>query len=344
MATISIAIATYNRAGDLSRTLRGLEGIVFLDANAFEILVIDNRSTDGTRAVAEAFGSRFSGVFRYIYESRQGLSHARNRAVAEARHEVVAFLDDDVDVEAAWLLNLAKAYESGDYAAVGGRAELVYPTERPAWLGSRDEGYLTKVELGDERRRAAPDELYGVNLSVKKAWVERVGGFRGDLGRVGKCLIGSEETELLERVESAGGAILYEPSAFVGHRVAPERLNRRWFWSRSFWGHRGDIRILADDQASAYHFTRATWHIGLAGRDLATATIFNGPWGEEFFHQSRVFASRVGIWVGYVDRLARRLRPGLAVKTLEPRGDEVGSSRTAMIAEHVELCVQDTRR
>lgn len=310
MIPVSIAIATYNRSYDLERTLRSIIYVKYVSDENVEILLIDNNSTDGTRAIAEGFAGRFPGRFRYVREERQGLSHARNRAVAEARHDIVAFLDDDVEVDADWLCNLASAYESGDYAAVGGRAYLIYPGPRPRWLGERDEGYLTKVDYGPDRRPAGPDELFGVNLSLKKEWVERVGGFRADLGRIGTCLLGSEEAELLERIALAGGVLLYEPAAVVGHRVSPERLRRRWFWARSYWGQRGEIRRLPERQVSLYELARRTWHVALAGWDLARASIFHGPWGEECFHRTRTLAARLGSWVGLAGCLASRRRPG----------------------------------
>src|SRR6266511_6080727 len=113
MIPVSIAIATYNRSCDLERTLKILSEVKNILFENIEILIIDNNSTDGTRAVAEGFARRSPGRFRYVREERQGLSHARNRAVAEARHDIVAFLDDDVEVDADWLCNLASAYESG---------------------------------------------------------------------------------------------------------------------------------------------------------------------------------------------------------------------------------------
>src|SRR5439155_13489614 len=136
----------------------------------------------------------------YVEEDKPGLNHARNRAVAESRYDVVAFLDDDVDVDPGWLEALSAAHESGNPAAVGGRAFLVYPAERPSWLGVRDEYYLTKVELGTQRRTADAYELAGVNVSFRKEWFDRVGLFRPDLDRVGKCLLSGGETELLERI------------------------------------------------------------------------------------------------------------------------------------------------
>ena len=347
MIPVSIAIATYNRSCDLERTLRSLNEVKFISYENIEILIIDNNSTDGTRAVAERFAGRFPGRFRYVREERQGLSHARNRAVAEARHDIVAFLDDDVEVDVDWLCNLASAYEGGDYAAVGGRAHLIYPGPRPRWLGERDEGYLTKVDYGPDRRPAGPDELFGLNLSLKREWVERVGGFRADLGRMGACLLGSEELELLERIALAGGVLLYEPAAVVGHRVAPERLRRRWFWARSYWGQRGESRRLPEQQVSLYELARRTWHVALAGWGLARALISYSPRGEEFFHRARILAARLGSWVGLAGRLATRRCPG-AVRApgadgTGPLRAEPSSAPPAVLAGSPDVCIQEAR-
>jgi glycosyltransferase involved in cell wall biosynthesis len=303
MPPVSIIIATYNRAHELEITLRGLEKLEHAPGDDFEIMVIDNKSTDTTRSVAERFAGRFGRGFRYIREERQGLSYARNRAVKEARYGVVAFLDDDVDVDPGWLRNLAAAYEQGDYAVVGGKAYLIFPRPRPRWLGERDEGYLTKVDLGPDRRPAGPDELFGVNLSFKKEWIERVGGFRVDLGRMGTCLLSSEEGELLERLVSAGGKLLYEPGAVVGHRVPTVRLLRRWFWMRAYWGGLGAVRAAPGRKISLYGFVRVTWHVALACRGLARASVFHDPRGEEFFHRCLILAARLGSWVGFAGRL-----------------------------------------
>ena len=303
MTMISIAIATYNRADELRRTLESLEALSLGDDLTCEVLVVDNNSNDATRSVAEGFEGRLPGPLRYVHEARQGLSHARNRSIEEARSEIVAFLDDDVDVDPRWLIGLASAFAVGDAAAVGGRAYLSYPQVKPRWLGERDEGYLTEVELGPDRRSAVPDELCGVNLAIKKGWIERVGGFRADLGRVGTCLIGSEEGELLERIAEAGGTVFYEPSAVVGHRVAAERLSRRWFWSRSYWGNHGDVRKWPRRDTTLYALVRATWHVALAAWQMALGALSTGLLTEGTFHRSMILAARLGTLTGVGEAL-----------------------------------------
>lgn len=323
---ITITIQTYNRAEELRKTLVGLSRIETRGAPEHEVLVVDNNSSDHTPAVVEELVPVFEGRLRYIHEARQGLSHARNRAVAESRHELVAFLDDDVEVDGNWLLSLATAYETSKYAAIGGRTYLVYPGARPSWLGERSEGALTKMEYGPKARPANPGELYGVNLSFRKEWLQRVGGFRTDLGRIGNCLLSSEEEDVLERVVAAGGKLLYEPSAVVGHRVAPSRLRRRWFWARSYWGKRGVARMVPDAQITCYEMLRATWHLLPAQWSVLCSFVTRGAMSEECFYQTRVFVARLGYWVGLIGRIIDSYRKAIQVsktKVMRPLSREV---------------------
>jgi glycosyltransferase involved in cell wall biosynthesis len=305
--SVTITIQTYNRAEELRRTLVSLSQIDTDGVPCYEVLVVDNNSQDHTPEVVDGLLPLFAGALRYVRETRQGLSHARNRAIAEARYEIVAFLDDDVNVDRGWLRALVSAYQRGDYAAVGGRAYLVYPGPRPSWLNDENEGLLTKVDYGPVSRAALPEELYGVNLSFKRVWLRLTGGFRVDLGRIGKCLLSSEELEVLERVAQNGGKLLFEPAASVGHRVPIERLNRRWFWSRCYWGQRGAARIIPASAVSSYQLLRATWHVGLMGSRVFRSFLRHGPRSAECFSQTLQLASRLGFWVGLLQRFGKRL-------------------------------------
>ena len=299
---ISVAVATHNRAGELKLTLSSLAGMNSGDQD-YEILVIDNASTDQTSEVVHEFLPLFGGRLRYVYEELLGLSHARNRAIAEARHDIIGFLDDDVDVEPHWVSRIAEAFDGCDVAAVGGRAVLAYPVPRPAWLDEVGECLLTKVDLGTVRRLAQADELYGLNLCVRKDWIDRVGWFRTDLGRIGECLLSGEEEELLNRIVAAGGVLLYEPEAVVAHRVPANRLRRRWFLSRTYWGKRGYARMVPESQVSGYEYLRSTWHVGLASWHLTCAALRHGPASQNAFQQLMLLTGRIGYWVGLTGRL-----------------------------------------
>lgn len=299
---VTVAIATYNRCNELTVTLQSLHGLYRADTLPFEVLVVGNCCTDATGDVVARFASEFDGPVRYVHEQQPGLSHARNRAVAEASFDVIAFLDDDVSVEPQWLQALSRSYGSEEHAAVGGRAALIYPTARPRWLSDRFEGLLTKMDYGPVARDAAADELFGVNLSIRKAWITSVGGFRTDLGRVKSCLLGSEESDLLQHIAEAGGTLRYDPGMAVGHRVPLDRLRRQWFWSRMYWGHIGEMRLAAGGTLTALAFARAVVRALRAAAGALLALVGRGPGSSGFFDAMTTLAARWGDVVGLASR------------------------------------------
>jgi glycosyltransferase involved in cell wall biosynthesis len=312
---VSIAIATYNRADYLRLTLQSLTRLENSRSGEYEIVVVANACTDDTIAVVESFIPQFRGRLRCVVEEKQGLSHARNRAIAETRFEIVSFLDDDVEVDARWLNALIAAFQEEDCAVVGGKAYLIYPQAKPRWLGEQNEGHLSKVDLGSNRRSSAADELYGVNLSIRRSWIERVGLFRADLGRVGPSLVGDEDIDLLQRIVKAGGRLIYEPAAFVGHRVAPVRLNKRWFWKRCYVGSYAATRMLDEANLGLRSLRRASAHMVLTSGSLVSAVLRKGPRSPEAFYQSTRWVGYLGSWLGTASRLGKRF---LGIRKTQP--------------------------
>lgn len=303
---ISISIPTHNRAEEVRLTLQSLARIKSDQVDNYEVLVIGNACTDHTAEVVKSFVDQFNGKLRFIEEERLGLNHARNRAFSEARFPLVAFLDDDVDVDPDWLRGLSSAFRSETCAAVGGKAYLVYPISRPKWLGDEIEGLLSKVDHGAIRQEATAEDLFGLNLTIKKDWFGRIGMFRTDLDRTGNCLISGGETEFLERIVRVGGRLIYEPSAIVGHRVPKTRLRRMWFWSRCYWGGVGSSRIVADEKLSLRSLRRPTAHMILTSASLIGAVLRKGPRSPEAFYQSTRWVGYLGCWLGTARRVGQR--------------------------------------
>jgi glycosyltransferase involved in cell wall biosynthesis len=234
-AFITVAIQTYNRSAILAETLKSLCDLCCPEATEYEILVVDNSSTDGTPQVIQEYRHVLAPRLRSVFEPRQGLSHARNRALQEAKGDIVSFIDDDVIVHPDWLKAVAAAFEEHAAAVVGGRSYLIFQSERPAWLPEPYEFYLSRLDYGDRVIVGTDRDLYGLNFSVRRDMALQVGGFNPDLGRCGLVSFHSgEESDLLRRIRACGGAVVYEPRAIVGHIVLPERLTRKWFLRRAF--------------------------------------------------------------------------------------------------------------
>lgn len=225
---ISVVVCTYNRAEILGRMLESFFAQGGLASCNYELIVVDNNSSDDTREVAKRFET--CDGFCYVFEGRQGLSVARNRGVGEAGGEIVAFLDDDVIVDDNWLVNLQKCFDETGADAAGGRSYLILEQDPPDWLEGNLRLSLSEVDLGPERKAVAGGRgLYGLNMAFRKTRLEEVGKFDEGLGRRGKALLAGEETLVFKRIAEGGGTIVYEPDAVVGHIIERDRLTWDYF-------------------------------------------------------------------------------------------------------------------
>jgi len=238
--SITVIVCTYNRCQSLAKTLDSLAASKLPEVVDWEVLVVDNNSSDQTREVIEDFCTRYRERFRYVFEPRQGKSHALNTAIRESRGDVLAFTDDDVTVEPTWLQNLTAALVDGQWAGAGGRtlpASIVSP---PRWLALNGKythaGMLyAHFDLGHE-----PQELerppYGANMAFRKEMFEKYGAFRTDLGPgLGRQVPRfGEDTEVGWRLIKAGEKLRYEPSAVVYHVVPEERMRKGHFLTSWF--------------------------------------------------------------------------------------------------------------
>lgn len=239
---VTVILCTYNRCGDLACALEDIAASQMPTSVTWEVLVVDNNSTDQTRDVVEGFKRRFPGRFRYIFERTPGKSHALQTGIAESRGEVLAFVDDDVTMEPTWLRNLTAQLHESEWAGVGGR---ILPPEGftpPRWLPVSEFGILcAHFDLGDE-----PSELkrppYGGNMAFRKSVFEKYGGFRLDLGPRPNSQIRNEDTEFGRRLLAAGERLRYEPSAVVYHPIPHGRVTQSYFFSCWFDYGRAMIR------------------------------------------------------------------------------------------------------
>jgi glucosyl-dolichyl phosphate glucuronosyltransferase len=219
---ISVCICTYNRSESLQRTLESLGSQLAADSNRVEILIIDNNCTDGTAAVVEAFRERLP--IRRVAERRQGLAHARNRAVAEFRGEVLLFTDDDVRFGGGWLAGYEKAilcFTGASY--FGGRILPDWGSKKPKWIGDQPldliDGLLGWFDHGTEIRPFEQTEPlpFGASFAIKRQLFDKVGMFRGELGTGGTGLGRGEETEFLMRARDIGAQGVYVGEALCFH-------------------------------------------------------------------------------------------------------------------------------
>lgn len=232
---ISAIICTYNREQYLGLAI---DSLLKQDFPEFEVIVVDNASTDGTRQVVEARLPH--AKLRYIYEPITGLSVARNTGAKIAQSPILAYLDDDAIATPQWLRMLYSAYENHPKLAIaGGKVTLIWPEgiTSPPWLSDNLAGNLGAYNLGEQWVDIKNPGLTprGLNYSIRRSFLEKIGGFDINLGRVGKRLLSNEELQMTELALQDGWQVAYIPEALVAHHVAPERVNRSWFMERGWW-------------------------------------------------------------------------------------------------------------
>jgi glucosyl-dolichyl phosphate glucuronosyltransferase len=240
----SVVICTYNRGESLVDALESVARCNSPEWLDWEILVVDNNSTDRTREIVQEFCRKYPRRFRYYFEKEQGLCPARNAGIREARGEVIVFTDDDITVEPTWLETLVSSFKDKTWAGAGGRVVPVWTCPRPKWL-ALDEPYamgpLVMFDRGEE-----PNELteapFGANMAFRKCLFEKHGGFREDLGNRPGSEIRNDDSEFGARILARGERLRYEPSAIVYHPVPEKRLQKEYVLAWWFGKGRGDIR------------------------------------------------------------------------------------------------------
>jgi glycosyltransferase involved in cell wall biosynthesis len=233
MNGLTVAVPTRDRQ---ERLLGALEAIASELGPDDELLVVDNGSSDGTGAAAEAFIATRVPAGRVVTELSGGISVARNSALREARHPVVCFVDDDVRVQPGWLAALRGAWTEStqEVACIGGPLLPGWQAPRPPWLADHLLYVVSVLDLGGERRRLdqAPRVGYawGGNMSIRAKPALALGGFDPDRGlRPDDPSARGEEEELQRRFAGAGLETWYEPAATALHLVPPGRLTEDYF-------------------------------------------------------------------------------------------------------------------
>jgi glycosyltransferase involved in cell wall biosynthesis len=228
------------------------------------VLVIDNNCTDGTTRVVEKFRERLP--IRLVTENRQGLSHARNGALAEFQGDVVLFTDDDVRLEPEWLAAYRNAicrFPSADY--FGGRILPDWGQAKPRWMGVEPlpliDGVLVWFDRGVETRPflATEPPPFGASFAVQRRLFEKVGLFRIDLGTGGMGLGRGEETEFLMRARKAGANGVYVGEALCFHSYDPKRLGLRELYYYGMSSGRSHNAIFALTDRGSY--STAGWFV-----------------------------------------------------------------------------------
>jgi glucosyl-dolichyl phosphate glucuronosyltransferase len=244
----SVLICTYNRANLLREMLESLQTV--RSTRAWDVVVVDNNSSDHTRAVVESLAAVFPVPLAYVFEGRQGKSHALNTGIEVSRGEIIVLTDDDVRVGPAWLDAACSTLDKQpDVDYTGGPVRPIWGRVPPPWFDQRRGdlwGTVAICDYGDtpfvfEERRRVP---LGANMAVRRSLVDRIGGFDPSLGRRGGSLLGQEQAEFFARGRNAGARGVYVPAMELHHHVPAHRLTKQYF--RRWWFWKGVSRARVD--------------------------------------------------------------------------------------------------
>ena len=231
---VSVVVCTYNRAALLTRTVESL--FAQKTAATFEILAIDNNSSDNTPAVIASLQTKSPITLRYIHEPRQGNAYARNTGVEQAHAPVVAFIDDDVVAADDWVDTIKSVFEGNPQLSfIGGKVLPLWDNDPPSWLTPANWAPLALLDYGDEEKEIAgkmPLGLLTANIAFRKEVFAGGARFSPSLQRVRDSIGSMEDTEFLMRLTRSGLTGRYLPQLVTWGVIDPARLtkdyHRRW--------------------------------------------------------------------------------------------------------------------
>lgn len=241
MTEYSIIIPTYNRAGILKRCLNSIANLK-KPQKGFEIIIIDNGSTDNTGEIVESFKNKISNL-RYFRDSRPGLHICRHLGCNESKGNILCYLDDDSFVSDGWLLGIEKAFLNSEIILASGLILPEYEETPPEWLKyvwkkCKYGKYLAELSLldfGNNSKFIDTTFVFGCNFVIRKESLVKFGGFHPD--SIPKHLLrfrGDGETGLSRKMEEQNIKAFYSPEIKICHFVPKSRMTSEYFSQRAY--------------------------------------------------------------------------------------------------------------
>jgi len=252
---LSVVICTYNREALLDGLLLSLSKQIFPRNRRWEVVLVDNNSSDDTQRTIKEMVASFPVPLTYSFEAKQGQSWARNRGIRESKGQIIAFTDDDVLPSENWVASILEVFAEQNVVGVGGRILPAWEAQVPHWLEEKPNlwGYLALMLSEHRKELHLPliDEgkIWGANMAFRRSTFENLGVFDVNRGNKGKKFYRGDDTELVIRALAGGHRLLYDPRLVVYHRIGPARMTKRYFRTIAFHGGEGR----ADRKEAAMH-------------------------------------------------------------------------------------------
>lgn len=234
---VSVIVCTYNGESRLKACLNNFASLDF-DRNKTELIIVNNNSNDKTRSISLDFFKQHPSLsLRYLFEPKQGLSHARNLGVSKSKGKYIFFLDDDVFPKSNWIQKTLRLYEKMPKAGcIGGKVTLNLPDKLPCWYSPDLSPTLSKFELKTKKIiqcKKVEQFPIGSNFSFLKKALLDIGCFNIKIGAGSKLLNSGEDTEACFKLKKAGYEIYYCPEITVEHKIDPKKISKKYFVSRA---------------------------------------------------------------------------------------------------------------
>lgn len=239
---LSIVIPTHNRSQYLEKCLDSITRQT-LSADMFEIIVVDNNSTDNTALVVGRFKDRIQNL-RYLFEGIPGLHSGRHRGMKESKSDILVFADDDIIAFPSWLEGISESFEDNEVVLAGGNNFPKFEVEPPSWLSDlwnrkmeygKALGYLSILDFGNRKKQISPYYIWGCNFSIRKNMLLKFKGFHPDsMPDNLKKFRGDGETYISEEINKSKLKAVFNPNSSVFHFVPIERMTLQYFYKRAF--------------------------------------------------------------------------------------------------------------
>jgi glycosyltransferase involved in cell wall biosynthesis len=238
---IDVILPTYNRADLLPRALDSAVNAADPEGHEVQVTIVDNNSSDHTKAVAERYVTGYGTKFRYLFEPKQGRHHALNCGISGSSADVIAFFDDDEQIVPNWFTTISENFATAGVDFIGGPVLPDWSAEPPEWLPKHGYGgVLGIIDHGNRRRRYGSagftEMLTGGNTAIRRAVLETCGPYSPEY-------MYTEDRYMWRRLQEIGATGDYVPEMIVYHFIPPRRLQKSYFreWTRNDARNRGKM-------------------------------------------------------------------------------------------------------